>query len=200
MKSLFFGLVPVCRKEALYIVRDRGTLFFALVIPMLQLFLFGFAIDTNIRQIATVVFDESQTQQSRQLLERFAASDVFALRGAVPSQEGNVRGDSQRQGSSRHPHTRTTMPGACSMARRRPSWFSLTAPIPLLPRRLSVPPPVSRCSNRSRRFCRGATCRSTCDRLCSTTQLHVPLIFCSRSHRHSVAGHGHSPDRVEPGA
>ena len=76
---LFRGLVPVCRKEFLHIIRDPGTLFFALVIPMLQLFLFGFAIDTNVRQIATVVFDESQTQASRDLLQRFAASDVFKL-------------------------------------------------------------------------------------------------------------------------
>ncbi len=87
MRRLFYGLVPVCRKEALHIVRDPGTLFFALLIPMLQLFLFGFAVDTNIRQVATVVFDESQTQQSRALLQRFAASDVFALRGAVQSQD-----------------------------------------------------------------------------------------------------------------
>ena len=87
MNRLFFGLVPVCRKEALHIVRDPGTLFFALLIPMLQLFLFGFAVDTNIRQVATVVFDESQTQQSRALLQRFAASDVFALRGTVQSQD-----------------------------------------------------------------------------------------------------------------
>jgi ABC-2 type transport system permease protein len=79
MNDLFRGLVPVCRKEFLHIVRDRGTLFFALVIPMLQLFLFGFAIDTNVRQVSTVVLDESQTQDSRALLQRFAASDVFKL-------------------------------------------------------------------------------------------------------------------------
>jgi len=80
MNRLFYGLVPVCRKEFLHIVRDRGTLFFALLIPMLQLFLFGFAVDTNVRQIATVVLDESHTQESRRLLERFAGSDVFDLR------------------------------------------------------------------------------------------------------------------------
>ena len=80
MKRLFYGLAPVCRKEFLHIVRDPGTLFFALLIPMLQLFLFGFAVDTNVRQIATVVLDESHTQESRRLLERFAASDVFNLR------------------------------------------------------------------------------------------------------------------------
>jgi len=87
MNPLFRGLIPVCRKEALHIVRDPGTLVFALALPMLQLLLFGFAIDTNIRQISTVVLDESNTQESRQLLQRFAASDVFALKGNVVSKD-----------------------------------------------------------------------------------------------------------------
>ena len=85
LPGLFRGLVPVCRKEFLHIVRDPGTLVFALALPMLQLFLFGFAVDTNIRQVATVVLDESQTQESRRLLESFAGSDVFALRSYVTS-------------------------------------------------------------------------------------------------------------------
>jgi ABC-2 type transport system permease protein len=87
VRHLFHGLVPVCRKEFLHVARDRGTLFFALLIPMVQLFLFGFAIDTNVRQIPTVVLDESRTQESRRLLERFAASDVFSLRSYASSQD-----------------------------------------------------------------------------------------------------------------
>ena len=87
MRHLFHGLVPVCRKEFLHIVRDSGTLFFALLIPMLQLLLFGFAIDTNVRQIPTVVFDESQTQESRQLLASFANSDVFQLKSYAQTKE-----------------------------------------------------------------------------------------------------------------
>jgi ABC-2 type transport system permease protein len=91
MNRLFHGLIPVCRKEFLHVARDRGTLFFALVIPMLQLFLFGFAIDTNVRQIPTIVLDESRTQESRRLLERFAASDVFNLRGYATSPDEMYR-------------------------------------------------------------------------------------------------------------
>jgi ABC-2 type transport system permease protein len=79
MTNSFRGMVPVCRKEFTHIVRDRGTLFFALLLPVLQLLMFGFAIDTNIRQIPTVVLDRSHTQESRQLLDTFAASDTFRL-------------------------------------------------------------------------------------------------------------------------
>jgi ABC-2 type transport system permease protein len=98
---LFYGLVPVCRKEFLHVTRDRGTLFFALLIPMLQLFLFGFAVDTNIRQIATVVLDESRTQESRRLLDNFAASDVFNLNIYAHSPEelyAAIRGGRARAG------------------------------------------------------------------------------------------------------
>lgn len=101
MRSLFRGLVPVCRKEFLHIIRDPGTLFFALLIPMLQLFLFGFAVDTNIRQIATVVLDESHTQESRRLLEAFAGSDVFHLKVYAQTQDElyeAVRGGKARVG------------------------------------------------------------------------------------------------------
>lgn len=85
LRALFRGLMPVCRKEFLHVARDRGTLFFALLIPILQLFLFGFAVDTNVRQVPTVVLDDSHTQESRDLVARFAASDVFAVRGNVQS-------------------------------------------------------------------------------------------------------------------
>jgi ABC-2 type transport system permease protein len=99
MKQLFQGLVPVCRKEFIHIVRDPGTLFFALLIPMLQLFLFGFAVDTNVRQIPTVVYDESQTQESRQLLESFANSDVFQLKSYAQTKEQMY--DAVRSGKAR---------------------------------------------------------------------------------------------------
>jgi ABC-2 type transport system permease protein len=77
--SSFFGLAPVTRKELTHILRDPTTLFFALLIPILQLFLFGYAVDTNVRQIPTVLFDESHTQQSRSLIQAFAASDIFKI-------------------------------------------------------------------------------------------------------------------------
>jgi ABC-2 type transport system permease protein len=78
-RRIFFGLRPVARKEFTHILRDPSTLFFALLIPILQLFLFGYAVDTNVRQIPTVVFDESHTQQSRSLIQAFAASDIFKI-------------------------------------------------------------------------------------------------------------------------
>jgi ABC-2 type transport system permease protein len=71
--------VSVARKEFLHMVRDPGTLFFALAIPVMELFMLGYAIDTNVRNIRTVVYDACQTQESRAILRAFENSDDFAV-------------------------------------------------------------------------------------------------------------------------
>jgi ABC-2 type transport system permease protein len=71
--------VSVARKEFLHIFRDPATLFFALFIPVLELFMLGYAIDTNVRQVSTVVLDEAKTQESRELLQQLESSDTFRI-------------------------------------------------------------------------------------------------------------------------
>lgn len=83
----FKGFVAVCRKEIIHMQRDRGTIFFALMMPVLQLILLGFAVDTNVRALRTVVLDQALTQESRLMIDRFAASDVFQIEGYVTSRE-----------------------------------------------------------------------------------------------------------------
>src|SRR5688572_21879645 len=75
----FRGLIPVLRKEAIHIRRDPMALFFTVLIPMIQLFMIGFAINTNVRRIPTVVYDGAKTQESRRLLDRFVNSDDFKI-------------------------------------------------------------------------------------------------------------------------
>ncbi len=77
--SPFTGLLPVLRKEAIHIRRDPMALFLTVLIPVVQLLLLGYAINTNVRDIATVVYDAAQTQESRRLLERFINSDSFKV-------------------------------------------------------------------------------------------------------------------------
>ncbi|MCU1350347.1 MAG: ybhR 2 [Acidobacteria bacterium] len=64
------GLWAVFRKELTQMLRDRGTVFFALLVPVFELILFG-VIDMNAKHITTAVFDQSRTQESRQLLRQF---------------------------------------------------------------------------------------------------------------------------------
>src|SRR5262245_63756715 len=75
----FTGLIPVLRKEAIHIRRDPMALFFTVLIPMIQLLMIGFAINTNVRNIPTAVYDGAQTQESRRLLDRFVRSNDFRI-------------------------------------------------------------------------------------------------------------------------
>src|SRR6266436_2000673 len=74
---MFRGFRTVFYKETLHVRRDFGTLFFSLIIPLLQMLLLGYGIDTNIRQINTVVFNADGRQESRELLDRLKNSDTF---------------------------------------------------------------------------------------------------------------------------
>jgi ABC-2 type transport system permease protein len=76
-------VLVVARKEVLHMLRDPATLFFALILPIVELFLLGYAINTNVRRIPTVFLDQARTQESRALLESFRSSDDFALHAEV---------------------------------------------------------------------------------------------------------------------
>ena len=79
MHNIFRGFGAVFYKEVLHVRRDFGTLFFSLIIPLLQMVLLGFGIDTNIRQINTVVFNADGRRESRELLDRLKNSDTFHI-------------------------------------------------------------------------------------------------------------------------
>ena len=70
------GFFPVLRKEAVQMIRDRGTLQFAMLVPAFQLVLFGL-IDTNVRHVRTVVLDQSRTVESRILVTDFVNTSYF---------------------------------------------------------------------------------------------------------------------------
>lgn len=71
--------VSVAKKEMLHILRDPTTLFFSLFVPVMELMLLGYAIDTNVRYVPTVVLDAAQTQESRTLIKSFENTDDFVV-------------------------------------------------------------------------------------------------------------------------
>ncbi len=78
------GFVAVLRKEAIQMLRDRGTLTMALLIPVFELVLFGL-IDTNVKHVRTVVFDQSRTAESRALVSDLVNTSLFDVTDEVPS-------------------------------------------------------------------------------------------------------------------
>jgi ABC-2 type transport system permease protein len=77
----------VAKKELLQLKRDRMTVALMAALPLLQLMLFGYAIDTDVRHIATVVYDRDSTAASRALARSLEATRFFDLHGNVNSFE-----------------------------------------------------------------------------------------------------------------
>lgn len=76
-------LKAVARKEFLHILRDPRSLLMALVIPFVQLLLFGYALTLDVDRIPTLIYDADRTPQSRELIERFRGSRFFEIHGFV---------------------------------------------------------------------------------------------------------------------
>jgi len=76
-------IASVAHKELLHILRDPMTLFFTLFVPIVELFMLGYAIDTNVRDVRTVICDLAGTQESRRLLQEFENSKDFKIVGRV---------------------------------------------------------------------------------------------------------------------
>ncbi|WP_034265749.1 ABC transporter permease [Aminiphilus circumscriptus] len=80
-------LAALLVKEFIQMGRDRITLAIMVLIPVVQLMIFGFAINTEVKHLRTVVFDQSRSQQSRDLLDAFTASGYFDLTSEAQSFE-----------------------------------------------------------------------------------------------------------------
>lgn len=69
----------VLRKELLQLRRDRLTFGMIIMIPLIQLTLFGYAINTEVRHIPAAIVDHSDTGLSRALIQMVAATQVVRL-------------------------------------------------------------------------------------------------------------------------
>ena len=73
-------LASMIRKEFVQMRRDRGTLGLMLLVPVMQLLIFGYAIRLDVRNLPTAVFDASRSQESRALVQQFAATRNFVIK------------------------------------------------------------------------------------------------------------------------
>jgi ABC-2 type transport system permease protein len=74
---------PMLWKEFIQMRRDRLTLGMMTMLPAIQLLLFGYAIQTDVRHLPTVVLDESRSAESRLLAQTLVNTDVFRIVGDV---------------------------------------------------------------------------------------------------------------------
>ncbi|MDV6032947.1 MAG: ABC transporter ATP-binding protein/permease [Phycisphaera sp. RhM] len=85
------GLWAVLIKEFVHIRRQPTTLFFMLVVPVMQTIIFGYAIDTQIENIPTVVFNMDGRQQSRELVDALVNTRRFRLIEHVQNEDAFQR-------------------------------------------------------------------------------------------------------------
>lgn len=83
---MFRGLWAILTKEIIHIRRDPATRFI-LAIPLVELLLFGYAIDTDVKNVPTVVFDLNRDSESRGLVKEFENTRYFRIAGEVHSDE-----------------------------------------------------------------------------------------------------------------
>ena len=73
----YHRILAMMKKEVLQIRRDPRSLLIILLMPVLQLFIYGYALNLDVHHVPLCIYDEDGTQFSRDLVERFAATDYF---------------------------------------------------------------------------------------------------------------------------
>lgn len=67
-RFVWVRFIAVLKKEFIHIIRDRASLIMAIAMPIAMLIIFGYAINTNVEHLPTVVWDQAQTVDSRDLI------------------------------------------------------------------------------------------------------------------------------------
>ena len=73
-------LKAIGQKEFLHVLRDPRSLGMGVGIPMLLLFLFGYALTLDVDRVGLVIWDQSNTIESREFISNFSGSRYFDLR------------------------------------------------------------------------------------------------------------------------
>jgi ABC-2 type transport system permease protein len=78
-----FRIGAIAWKELRQLRRDRMTLAMMILLPVMQLLLFGYAINTDVRHIPTIVYDQDESAASRDLYRSMEATGFYDVLGHV---------------------------------------------------------------------------------------------------------------------
>ena len=81
------GLLAILLKELLHVQRDPAALMFMFLIPLIQMVIFGYALDTQVEHVTTVVLDHDRSADSYKLAEALENTQTFRLVGWVEDEE-----------------------------------------------------------------------------------------------------------------
>jgi len=76
---MFRRIRHIIIKEFIQVWRDKKLRYFVIVPPLVQLLAYGYVVNFDIKHVATAIFDESRTMESRELIQRFTSTDWFQV-------------------------------------------------------------------------------------------------------------------------
>ncbi|MBF0490252.1 MAG: ABC transporter permease, partial [Candidatus Omnitrophica bacterium] len=79
------NIMAIIYKEVIHILRDRKTLMLVILMPLMQVMIYGYGVNTDVRHLRTYVYDQDQTYLSRRLVDAFVRSDYFTIAKKVHS-------------------------------------------------------------------------------------------------------------------
>jgi ABC-2 type transport system permease protein len=74
----------IARKEFYHLMRDFRSLYLAFAIPLLLIFMFGYALSLDVDSVRTVVVDHDKTEDSRDFVRKLSASSYFEIMHHLP--------------------------------------------------------------------------------------------------------------------
>ena len=81
----FERLRHMIRKEFIQVFRNSKMRAIVLVMPLVQSMVFGYAVTTDVKQVATAIYDQAETPESRDLIDRFIHSGYFSVKMMIRS-------------------------------------------------------------------------------------------------------------------
>ena len=87
LKTFIDQFLAFTRKEFFHILRDRKTLLVLVVLPISQLLIFGFALNSSLTEMPTAVLDMSNDRMSRQIVSEIDASSTIKIVEYVSSMQ-----------------------------------------------------------------------------------------------------------------
>ncbi|MFM9873376.1 MAG: ABC transporter permease [Fimbriimonadaceae bacterium] len=83
----FRGFLPIAQKEFKHLLRDKGSLILAVILPIFQVCMYGYAIDLNVRHISTVLIDYDRSFESRQYVDQLHATQYLDFNHRASTEE-----------------------------------------------------------------------------------------------------------------
>ena len=127
-------LLALTLKEFRQLVRDQLTLRMIVMVPLMQMIIFGYAINFDVKHLPMVVFDESRSYESRELVAKMQASQYFDWSASVSSFEEVRRALDTAEASVAlvidarvRPRSAPGRAGACDADRQRLGFHDLVA-------------------------------------------------------------------------